>query len=136
MILASWVHFCFGLSLIMNPDEVSRIAVVAGINTITETGMAPELLGRFLIIFSLLSLFALSMERRIGRWWAITLIFPQYTLLFIALLTDIYILYDGHVMEREVNFWVLWAIIPIVMGMAVLHTIAIFERYGRRWIQA
>lgn len=135
MILASWIHFCFGLALSQNPDEVSRIAVIAGINIMTEFGIPADLLGQFVMFFSVLALVSFLIEERAGRTVAIALVFPQYTLLFIAFLSDLYILYDSKVMGRDVDFWVLFSILPIMMGLAVVHTIAIFERYGRRWIQ-
>lgn len=135
LILAIWVHICFGIALIAN-EEVSRIAILAGINTITDPQLVDHTLtGLIIITFALMASLALIFDKSFGRNISICLMFPQYAVLLMAVVTDIYVLITREVSNREVNFWTLFSALNIMIGLGILHTGAVLERYWRRWIQ-
>ncbi len=131
--LAIWIHLCFGISLIGN-SQVSTLAVLTGINIATENDINHILLGFTLILFALSAICGLIIEKRIGRK-AFFFVFPQYCILIIAIISDVYTLYSGRVMGREVDFWLLFSVLNIMIGLGFFHSCAILERYYFKWIQ-
>lgn len=133
--LAIWVHICFGLAVI-GDKRVLDIAVLNGTNILVDKGMDHQMLGTVLIGFALSAAFGLMNERLLGRR-SFLLVFPQYSLLVIALFSDIYLLTTGDlqttVETRHIDFWVLFAVVNIMIGLAFAHSAAILERYWYKW---
>ena len=128
---ATGVHIILGIALLLHP-EAGRLAVLLGLREVIG-GIGTSAMGLILIAVSVWTMFGILREAILPRRWIIAHLFPQYVLVIISLLTNVFILVDGEYMGRPFNFWAglvgLW---PALLG-SLLHTFAVLERYFIRW---
>jgi len=132
LLWASCMHIGWGYILYAH-NELAQIAVFGGLQFFLDIGISVNLLSFSLIFVSLLAIYALFKEAQLPRLINIALLLPQYFVLIVALISDIYIFiageYDGRIFDRALIFAVLW---PLVAA-AGLHTLALWERMRIKW---
>lgn len=129
---ASIIHITWGVALIVHP-QVSRLLILLGNDRALTLSNSTELLGALYILFSLLALWGLVNEKRYNRNNIIMLLFPQYLMLILTFLSDVYILLTGHYQNNNFDFWDGLVILISMITVSFLHTCAILERYYFKW---
>lgn len=124
------LHVVWGVSILFRPSIIT-LGILVGINRLTDVGLSSMQVGSVLLIAALLALIALILDHRIPRHISISLLAPQYFILVLAFISDIEVLYYGEVRNQSVDRIVLFTVLFPVMIGAVLHTLAIYERYTR-----
>lgn len=132
LLAASCIHIGWGVALIANPDS-SRLLVLLGNDRVLNLFDSPELLAAILIGFSLSALWGLTHEKSFTRNRVVALLFPQYLLLIVTFISDVWVLVSGHYQTAQFNFWDGLVILVSMITVSLLHTIAILERYYFRW---
>lgn len=126
------LHLVWAFVLVAFP-ETATLAVIVGLHPFLELGLTPDLVGIALFVAAALAGLGLVLETRIGLQATLAFLAPQYLILVIAFVSDVYLFvageYQGRRIDRETILVILW---PLAWG-ALLHTLAILDRYLLRW---
>jgi len=122
------VHITWGIALIIEP-AIAPLAILVGLHWILALGISETITGITLITAAILAACSMMLGNRLSRQNSLLMLLPQYSILIAAFISDLQSIITGNVAGREVDHLVLFTVLAPLLIAAILHTIAIIERY-------
>lgn len=127
-------HLIWGIAMIKQPP-ISKLGILVGVDRYIDLGIPVRLIGAILLTAGLMAAIGLILDgsHLLSRRTSMLMLAPQYFLLVSAFFTDGQTILASSVHDIHVGHTILIAILGPIVIAAVLHTIAVYERYSR-WI--
>jgi hypothetical protein len=136
--ISSSVKIILGASLIYRP-EYGTVLVFFGFSILHSWGLGIAAIGALLITVGVLAIFGALNESRLKHHQLIALLFPHFVLVNMALVFNLYLLYQGEYdyggergvekFDRHLAFLVLMLSMAIGLG----YSWQVIDRYYIRW---
>lgn len=127
------LHIVWGV-LLLTDSNTARLAILVGLNRLIDLGISDTIVAIIIITAALIATFGLLTEGKMPWRWSLCFLMPQYAVVMQALLSALYSVYEGEVMDRQIDRDILVAVLAAIILGAVFHSASILERYWRRWI--
>lgn len=122
------VHIVWGTVLLIDPS-IAPLVILVGLHWILALGVPIATVGCVLIAAAILSTIGLVLDNKLSRRTGLLLLMPQYTILIAAFISDLQSIVIGQVSGREVDHLILFTVLAPILIAALLHSLAIIERY-------
>lgn len=129
------IHIGWAVTLQLS-DRVETLLVFGGLDPFVEAGLSPMGLSILLLIVSVMALIGLFNENKLTRTRLILLLLPQYVLVIISLISDLWLMVHGAADQGVQDRALIYALLQTYIVGSVFHTGSIFERYFLRWVDA
>lgn len=126
------VHTSWGIALLKEP-ALSRLGILVGIDRYVDAGVPARVLGSILLVAAVMAATGLILDghHKLAKGPSLLMLAPQYLILISALTTDLQTVFSASFHGQPVGRTIVIVILGPVIAAALLHSVAIWERYSR-----